>query len=131
VFKANYLNPSITESVCHEVPWVSVGERCWNPNISFPPAAQIFTQLAYFVGATCLNALMLRKDLCTFQKACQMQINVQHVTNWLAQNKLETAMNELMPLLQAVKLLMVVPTVCVCHTNSSRHRISTSWPRSP
>lgn len=55
---------------------------------------------------------MLRKDLCTFQKACQMQINVQHVTNWLAQNKLETAMNEMMPLLQAVKLLMVVPTVC-------------------
>lgn len=69
-------------------------------------------QLSYFISATCLNNLLLRKELCNFSKALQMQYNVQHITNWLRQHKLEAAEAELAPLQQAIKLLMIIPKVC-------------------
>lgn len=64
-------------------------------------------QLAYFISATCLNNLLLRKDLCNWSKGLQIQFNISNLEGWLRDHKMEMAKIQLVAIGQATKLLQM------------------------
>ncbi|XP_072528419.1 unconventional myosin-Vc [Salminus brasiliensis] len=69
-------------------------------------------QLFYLIGATSLNSILLRKDLCSCRKGMQIRCNISYLEEWLREKGLQScsAMETLGPLSQAAWLLQVNKT---------------------
>ncbi|XP_041652628.1 unconventional myosin-Vc isoform X2 [Cheilinus undulatus] len=70
---------------------------------------QIVKQLFFLVGATTLNNMMLRKDMCSCRKGMQIRCNISYLEEWLKEKELQSsnAIDTLRPLSQAAWLLQV------------------------
>ncbi|XP_063052542.1 unconventional myosin-Vc isoform X2 [Engraulis encrasicolus] len=70
---------------------------------------QVVRQLFYLLGSTCLNSILLRKDLCSSRKGMQIRCNISYLEEWLKEKGLQgsTAMETLLPLSQVAWLLQV------------------------
>ncbi|XP_068168579.1 unconventional myosin-Vc [Antennarius striatus] len=70
---------------------------------------QVVKQLFFLIGATTLNNIMLRKDMCSCRKGMQIRCNISYLEEWLKEKELQTsnAMDTLKPLSQAAWLLQV------------------------
>uniref|UniRef100_A0A667ZCT2 Myosin VC n=1 Tax=Myripristis murdjan TaxID=586833 RepID=A0A667ZCT2_9TELE len=70
---------------------------------------QVVKQLFFLVGATTLNHIMLRKDMCSCRKGMQIRCNISYLEEWLKEKELQTsnAIDTLRPLSQAAWLLQV------------------------
>ncbi|XP_052268072.1 unconventional myosin-Va-like isoform X2 [Dreissena polymorpha] len=68
---------------------------------------QIFRQVYYFLGASALTNLLLRKDMCNSSKGMQIRYNLSHMEQWLRDNKLQEsgAGSSLEPIIHASQLL--------------------------
>ncbi|XP_076847044.1 unconventional myosin-Vc isoform X2 [Brachyhypopomus gauderio] len=73
---------------------------------------QVVRQLFYLIGATALNSILLRKDLCSCRKGMQIRCNISYMEEWLREKDLQacSAMETLGPLAQAAWLLQVNKT---------------------
>uniref|UniRef100_A0AAR2LMA9 Methyl-CpG binding domain protein 3b n=1 Tax=Pygocentrus nattereri TaxID=42514 RepID=A0AAR2LMA9_PYGNA len=76
------------------------------------PAAlleQAFRQLAHLLAASALNSLLLRKDMCCWNRGLQIRYNVSLLEEWLRSRDLWTggAASALEPLIQAAQLLQM------------------------
>ncbi|XP_052787158.1 unconventional myosin-Va-like isoform X2 [Mya arenaria] len=73
---------------------------------------QIFRQVYYFLGASALNNLLLRKEMCNWSKGMQIRYNLSHMEQWLRDNKLQEsgAGSSLEPIVQASQLLQARKT---------------------
>ncbi|XP_052785910.1 unconventional myosin-Va-like [Mya arenaria] len=73
---------------------------------------QIYRQVYYFLGASALNNLLIRKELCNWSKGTQIQCNLYHMEQWLRDNKLQDsgAGSSLEPIVQASQLLQARKT---------------------
>ncbi|XP_017341612.1 unconventional myosin-Vc [Ictalurus punctatus] len=73
---------------------------------------QAFRQLFYLIGATSLNSILLRKDLCSCRKGMQIRCNISYLEEWLRDKGLQAynVMETLGPLSQAAWLLQVNKT---------------------
>ncbi|XP_071752785.2 unconventional myosin-Vc [Centroberyx gerrardi] len=70
---------------------------------------QAVKQLFFLVGATTLNNMMLRKDMCSCRKGMQIRCNISYLDEWLKEKELQSsnAIDTLRPLSQAAWLLQV------------------------
>ncbi|KAM4572314.1 unconventional myosin-Vc [Odontesthes bonariensis] len=70
---------------------------------------QAIKQLFFVVGATTLNHIMLRKDMCSCRKGMQIRCNISYLEEWLKEKELQSshAIDTLRPLAQAAWLLQV------------------------
>ncbi|XP_029431749.1 unconventional myosin-Va isoform X2 [Rhinatrema bivittatum] len=70
---------------------------------------QVVKQMFYIIGATTLNNLLLRKDMCSWSKGMQIRYNVSQLEEWLRdKNLMNSGVKEtLEPLIQAAQLLQV------------------------
>uniref|UniRef100_A0A673C6A1 Myosin VC n=1 Tax=Sphaeramia orbicularis TaxID=375764 RepID=A0A673C6A1_9TELE len=70
---------------------------------------QAIKQMFYLVGATTLNNMMLRKDMCSCRKGMQIRCNISYLEEWLKEKELQNSnsMDTLRPLSQAAWLLQV------------------------
>ncbi|XP_055365831.1 unconventional myosin-Vc isoform X2 [Betta splendens] len=70
---------------------------------------QAVKQLFFLVGATALNHIMLRKDMCSCRKGMQIRCNISYLEEWLKEKELQNsnAIDTLRPLSQAAWLLQV------------------------
>ncbi|KAK5867242.1 hypothetical protein PBY51_011753 [Eleginops maclovinus] len=70
---------------------------------------QAVKQMFYLVGATTLNNIMLRKDMCSCRKGMQIRCNISYLEEWLKERDMQSsnAMDTLRPLSQAACLLQV------------------------
>ncbi|KAM9854201.1 unconventional myosin-Vc [Aulostomus maculatus] len=70
---------------------------------------QAFKQLFFVIGATTLNNIMLRKDMCSCRKGMQIRCNISYLEEWLKEKELQSsnAIDTLRPLSQAAWLLQV------------------------
>ncbi|CAM9227513.1 unnamed protein product [Lampetra planeri] len=73
---------------------------------------QAIKQLFFLVGATTLNNIMLRKDMCSCRKGMQIRCNISYLEEWLKEKDLQSsnAIETLRPLSQAAWLLQVNKT---------------------
>ncbi|XP_062849386.1 unconventional myosin-Vc [Trichomycterus rosablanca] len=73
---------------------------------------QAFRQLFYLIGATSLNSILLRKDLCSYRKGMQIRCNISYLEEWLKEKGLQanSVMETLRPLSQTAWLLQVNKT---------------------
>lgn len=70
---------------------------------------QAFHQLMYLLAASTLNSLLLRKDMCCWNRGLQIRYNVSLLEEWLRSRSLQTggAVTALEPLIQAAQLLQM------------------------
>ncbi|KAI4903112.1 hypothetical protein NFI96_015689, partial [Prochilodus magdalenae] len=70
---------------------------------------QVVKQQFYFICATTLNSLLLRKDMCSWSKGLQIRYNVSQLEEWLMDRGIQgSGVREMLePLIQATKLLQV------------------------
>ncbi|XP_072528418.1 unconventional myosin-Va isoform X2 [Salminus brasiliensis] len=70
---------------------------------------QVVKQQFYFIGAVTLNSLLLRKDMCSWNKGLQIRYNVSQLEEWLMDKDIQGGgVREMLePLIQATKLLQV------------------------
>ncbi|XP_076588859.1 unconventional myosin-Vc isoform X2 [Chaetodon auriga] len=70
---------------------------------------QAVKQLFFVVGATTLNSIMLRKDMCSCRKGMQIRCNISYLEEWVKEKELQSsnAIDTLRPLSQAAWLLQV------------------------
>ncbi|XP_054476812.1 unconventional myosin-Vc [Anoplopoma fimbria] len=70
---------------------------------------QAVKQMFFLVGATTLNNIMLRKDMCSCRKGMQIRCNISYLEEWLKEKELQSsnAIDTLRPLSQAAWLLQV------------------------
>ncbi|XP_030586985.1 unconventional myosin-Vc [Archocentrus centrarchus] len=70
---------------------------------------QVIKQLFFLVGATTLNNIMLRKDMCSCRKGMQIRCNISYLEEWLKEKELQSsnAIDTLRPLAQTAWLLQV------------------------
>ncbi|XP_053208161.1 unconventional myosin-Va-like [Panonychus citri] len=74
---------------------------------------QIFKQLFYFICASALNNLLLRKDLCHWTKAMQIRFNLSALEQWAREQQIPNCnevVEKLEPIIQATKLLQAKKT---------------------
>nr|XP_018910252.1 PREDICTED: unconventional myosin-Va isoform X1 [Bemisia tabaci] len=74
---------------------------------------QAFKQLFYFICASCMNTLLLRKDLCNWAKGMQIRFNISHLEQWCRDQKLldsSEILDTLLPIVQAAQLLQARKT---------------------
>ncbi|XP_039550928.1 unconventional myosin-Vb isoform X2 [Pimephales promelas] len=71
--------------------------------------AQAFRQLMYLLSATTLNSLLLRKDMCCWNRGLQIRYNVSLLEEWLRSRSLQAGgtVSALEPLIQAAQLLQM------------------------
>ena len=50
---------------------------------------QVFKQTFYYIGASCLNNLLLRKEMCHWSRGMQIRFNLSHLEQWIVENKLQ------------------------------------------
>lgn len=69
--------------------------------------SQIFQQIYYFMCATSLNNLLLRKELCHWSKGLQIRHNLSHLEMWTREKNLDepAIQSKLQPIIQAAQLL--------------------------
>jgi len=75
--------------------------------------SQIFKQLFYFICSSALNNLLLRKDLCHWNKAMQIRFNLSVLEQWAREQqipKCNEIVEKLDPIIQATKLLQTKKT---------------------
>ncbi|XP_030764817.1 unconventional myosin-Va isoform X2 [Sitophilus oryzae] len=72
----------------------------------------IFKQVFYFICASSLNNLLLRKELCHWSKGCQIRHNLSHLEMWTRDRNLDDAPIQatLQPIIQAAQLLQARKT---------------------
>ncbi|CAG2118912.1 unnamed protein product [Medioppia subpectinata] len=90
---------------------------------------QIFKQLFYFMCSSSLNNLLLRKDLCHWNKAMQIRFNLSSLEQWCREQQIpkwNECVEKLEPIIQATKLLQTrkseehIPTIVeMCNKLSS------------
>ncbi|XP_042351955.1 unconventional myosin-Vc isoform X2 [Plectropomus leopardus] len=70
---------------------------------------QAVKQMFFLIGATTLNNIMLRKDMCSCRKGMQIRCNISYLEEWLKEKDLQSsnAIDTLRPLSQAAWLLQV------------------------
>ncbi|XP_049930269.1 unconventional myosin-Vc [Epinephelus moara] len=70
---------------------------------------QAVKQMFFLIGATALNNIMLRKDMCSCRKGMQIRCNISYLEEWLKEKQMQSsnAMDTLRPLSQAAWLLQV------------------------
>ncbi|XP_056273208.1 unconventional myosin-Vc isoform X2 [Pseudoliparis swirei] len=70
---------------------------------------QAVKQIFFLIGATTLNNIMLRKDMCSCRKGMQIRCNISYLEEWLKEKELQSSnsIDTLMPLSQAAWLLQV------------------------
>jgi len=66
---------------------------------------QVFRQIAQWMCALAMDQLVLRNDLCTFEKAIQIKHNVTEIKDWFCHHDLRTCADLLEPLVQASHLM--------------------------
>jgi len=68
---------------------------------------QVFKQTFYYIGASCLNNLLLRKEMCHWSRGMQIRFNLSHLEQWINENGLQAseAVATLQPIVQASQLL--------------------------
>uniref|UniRef100_A0A671S6Q3 Dilute domain-containing protein n=1 Tax=Sinocyclocheilus anshuiensis TaxID=1608454 RepID=A0A671S6Q3_9TELE len=73
---------------------------------------QVIRQLFFLIGATSVNSILLRKDLCSCRKGMQIRCNISYLEEWLREKDLQSscAMETLGPLSQVAWLLQVNKT---------------------
>lgn len=73
---------------------------------------QVFRQLFYYICASSLNNLLLRKDLYHWAKGMQIRYNVSHLEQWARDQKLQDPkiVEMLAPIIQAAQLLQARKT---------------------
>lgn len=74
--------------------------------------SQVFKQLYYFICASSLNNLLLRKELCHWSKGFQIRHNLSHFEMWTRDKQLDEPMIQetLHPIIQAAHLLQARKT---------------------
>nr|CAD7420159.1 unnamed protein product [Timema poppensis] len=50
---------------------------------------QVFRQIFYFICASSLNNLLLRKDLCHWSKGMQIRYNLSHLEQWVRDHRMQ------------------------------------------
>eukprot|EP00794_Sanderia_malayensis_P004645 gene4645-5253_t len=70
---------------------------------------QIFTQINYYICATMLNNLLLRKDMCHWSRGMQIRFNLTQLEEWCRTNQLDSVeiTKHLDPIKEATQLLQV------------------------
>ncbi|XP_034035082.1 unconventional myosin-Vb [Thalassophryne amazonica] len=70
---------------------------------------QTLRQLTYFISASALNSLLLRKDVCCWSRGMQIRYNVSLLEEWLRNRGVQAggAVATLEPLIQATQLLQL------------------------
>nr|XP_057931095.1 unconventional myosin-Vc isoform X2 [Doryrhamphus excisus] len=70
---------------------------------------QVVKQLLFHIGATTVNNLLLRKDMCSCRKGMQIRYNISYLEEWLQEKELQSSqfIDTLKPLTQAAWLLQV------------------------
>ncbi|XP_037109378.1 unconventional myosin-Vc isoform X2 [Syngnathus acus] len=70
---------------------------------------QVVKQLLFHIGATTLNNLLLRKDMCSCRKGMQIRCNISYLEEWLQEKDLQNChlIDTLKPLTEAAWLLQV------------------------
>ncbi|XP_049577988.1 unconventional myosin-Vc isoform X2 [Syngnathus scovelli] len=70
---------------------------------------QVVKQLLFHIGATTLNNLLLRKDMCSCRKGMQIRCNISYLEEWLQEKDLQNyhLIDTLKPLTEAAWLLQV------------------------
>ncbi|XP_057692409.1 unconventional myosin-Vc isoform X2 [Corythoichthys intestinalis] len=70
---------------------------------------QVVKQLLFHIGATTLNNLLLRKDMCSCRKGMQIRCNISYLEEWLQEKELQNChlIDTLKPLAEAAWLLQV------------------------
>ncbi|KAJ8272402.1 hypothetical protein COCON_G00112610 [Conger conger] len=70
---------------------------------------QVVRQQLFLVGATTLNNILLRKDMCSCRKGMQIRCNISYLEEWLKEKDLQhsNAMDTMEPLSQIAWLLQV------------------------
>jgi len=68
---------------------------------------QVFKQTFYYIGASSLNNLLLRKEMCHWSRGMQIRFNLSHLEQWILENGLQAseAVATLQPIVQASQLL--------------------------
>lgn len=68
---------------------------------------QVFKQIFYYIGASALNNLLLRKEMCHWSRGMQIRFNLSHLEQWIHENHLDSseAVATLQPIVQASQLL--------------------------
>ncbi|XP_076267084.1 dilute class unconventional myosin isoform X2 [Rhynchophorus ferrugineus] len=74
--------------------------------------SMVFKQVFYFICASSLNNLLLRKELCHWSKGCQIRHNLSHLEMWVRDRKLDDGPIQatLQPIIQAAQLLQARKT---------------------
>ncbi|XP_066263095.1 unconventional myosin-Va [Euwallacea similis] len=74
--------------------------------------SDLFKQVFYFICASSLNNLLLRKELCHWAKGCQIRHNLSHLEMWIRDRNLDEASiaSTLEPIIQAAQLLQARKT---------------------
>ncbi|KAF5304800.1 hypothetical protein FQR65_LT07817 [Abscondita terminalis] len=75
--------------------------------------SQIFKQIFYFICASSLNNLLLRKELCHWSKGFQIRHNLSHFEMWTREKELDeqAIQKTLQPIVQAAHLLQARKTL--------------------
>eukprot|EP00053_Salpingoeca_punica_P009393 m.84178 g.84178 ORF g.84178 m.84178 type:complete len:180 (+) comp15007_c0_seq1:1422-1961(+) len=71
---------------------------------------QIFKQIFYFINATLVNNILLRKDCCHWSKGMQVRYNLTKVEEWARKNGLDDVSDQLAEAIEISKLLQVNKT---------------------
>lgn len=62
--------------------------------VSTDVISQIFKQLYYFMCASSLNNLLLRKELCNWSKGYQIRHNLSHLEMWTREKNLDVSIGQ-------------------------------------
>jgi len=71
---------------------------------------QIFRQIYYFINATMVNNILLRKDMCHWSRGLQIKFNLTQLEEWCRTNQLHEnyhVVEQLEPITEVVQLLQV------------------------
>lgn len=73
---------------------------------------QMFSELFYFVDAHIFNKILLRKELCSWERAMQIKFNLTQLEQWIINNGLKEALaDKFCHVKQAIALLLLNNTV--------------------
>ncbi|CAG0912683.1 unnamed protein product [Notodromas monacha] len=84
----------------------------------------VFIQVYYYIGATSLNCLLMRKNVCHWSKGMQIRYNISVLEQWAREKKLDV-LEPLQPIIEAAQLLQArktdedVDTICTTYTKLS------------
>lgn len=73
--------------------------------------AQVFRQVFYYICASALNNLLLRKEMCHWSKGIQIRYNISHIEEWVREQHINgqdsnaNIIETLQPIIQAAQLL--------------------------